>query len=362
MNRKRASGLDIDQGNLCSGVAYGWAKKTFANRSGRFGAPLPGLDDSFSNVMDMGGLGIALSSDGIGTKVELAERIGRYDTLGFDLVAMTADDLAANGIEPVCLSNILDVDHLDAAVVDSLMRGLHDAANQAQMAVVGGEIAELGDRIGGYGPGMHFNWCATALGVLPTGLSPISGHEVEPGHEVFALRSRGFRSNGFSLLRRVMESCFGDGWHDARYDEQATWGEVLLTPSLIYSPLITRLRRAGVNLTAVAHITGGGVEDNLARMLRPAGAGADLTGLHPPLPFMLKVQELGGVDEAQAYRLWNMGNGMLLVAPPDARESIMTLAAELDYDIRVAGAVHSRPKISIQTRGLHPTVLERPLD
>ncbi|MFH1465496.1 MAG: AIR synthase related protein [Pseudomonadota bacterium] len=156
-HEKAESGLDTRLGDACSRAAYGWAKKSFANRAGRMGFPVFKAEGGFSNLMDYGGLRLAMTSDGIGTKVELAERLGVYDTLGHDLVAMTCDDLAAAGVEPVNLSNILDVDRLDEAVVDSLMRGLHAAAGVAGIAVVGGEIAELGDRIGGWGTGMHFN-------------------------------------------------------------------------------------------------------------------------------------------------------------------------------------------------------------
>ena len=107
--------------------------------------------------MDFNGVKIGMTSDGIGTKIELAERTGIYNTIGFDLVAMVADDLAANGIETVNLSNILDVDFLDADIVDQLMEGLYKAAKFANITVTGGEIAELGSRIGGYGDRMHFN-------------------------------------------------------------------------------------------------------------------------------------------------------------------------------------------------------------
>lgn len=362
MTQRRDSGLDIDLGNLCSRVAYGWAQKTFANRKGRLGAPLPGLDGSFSNVMDFGGLGIAMTSDGIGTKVEIAERVGRFDSLGHDLMAMTVDDLAANGIEPVCLTNILDVDSLDQRIVDELMRGLHDAAAVAGVAVVGGEIAELGNRIAGWGPQMHFNWCATAIGVLPQGQEAITGKALAPGHLVFSLKSRGFRSNGYSLVRKVVEQAFGPDWHLQGFDASRTWGDVLLTPCIIYSPLINRLRAQGVPLSAVAHITGGGVEDNLSRMLKAAGVGACLDNLHSPLPFMTQVQELGKVPEDQAYRLWNMGNGMLLTSPAEFREGILTTARTMDYEIRVAGTVRAQPEMEIHTRGAHPTVLRRPVE
>ena len=148
MQNRINSGIDIDLGNQCSRIAYDWAKKTFTHREPGTGNPLMSADGGFSSLMDFHGVKIGMSSDGIGTKIELAERTGIYNTIGFDLVAMVADDLAANGIETVNLSNILDVDLLDSEVVDKLMEGLYEATKFANITVTGGEIAELGGRIG----------------------------------------------------------------------------------------------------------------------------------------------------------------------------------------------------------------------
>ncbi|MCK4813771.1 MAG: phosphoribosylformylglycinamidine cyclo-ligase, partial [Candidatus Marinimicrobia bacterium] len=302
------SGVDIDLGNQCSRKAYSWAKKTFSNRPAGEGNPELDVDGSFSNIMNFRGVKIGMASDGIGTKIELAERTGIYDTLGYDLIAMTADDLAANGMETVNMTNILDVDHLDHDIINELMRGLHAAAAFAKVVITGGEIAELGNRINGYGDKMHFNWCAAGISMLPEGMKPIDGSEIQSGDTVIALKSRGFRSNGYSLLRRIMEDKFGPTWHNAPYYD-GTWGEVLLTPSLIYSPLIAALRKTGHDLKGITHVTGGGLGDNFARVLKVSGNGAELTDIFEPLSFMPEIQRIGKVSEEQAYRLWNMGNG-----------------------------------------------------
>jgi len=361
MNNKNTSspGLDIDLGNRCSQIAYGWAKKTFGNRPSGSGSPLPASEGGFSSVMDFNGVKIGISSDGIGTKIELAERTGIYHTLGFDLLAMVADDLAANGIETVNLSNILDVDALDAAIVDELMRGLHDAATFARITVTGGEIAELGKRIGGYGDKMHFNWGATGIGILPEGREIIDGRKVQAGDRVIALKSRGFRSNGFSLVRRILQKTYGEEWHKAAYDSTTRWGEILLTPSLIYTPLIADVLNTGIGLRGIAHITGGGIPDNLSRVLKANRLGADLNDLFEPLPVMRRVQEMGEVSEEQAYRLWNMGNGMLLIASADeAGEALAFIHKNKNYQARICGSVIDKPVIQLQTRGCRPTRLE----
>jgi len=287
MSNQKKSGLDIDLGNLCSKDAFGWAKKTFPNRDNKEGAAALKVDGVFSNMLTFGDQRIGIASDGIGTKIELAERTGIYDTIGFDLVAMVADDLATAGFEPTNISNIIDVNRLDRPTINSLMKGLAEACNYCGMSISGGEIAELGNRIGGYGEGMHFNWCSTAIGVLPKELdTPFDGTAVKAGHKVIALKGDGFRSNGFSLIRRIMQASFGDNWHNEAYSETQTWGEVLLTPSLIFTPVITKMIKTGVKLSGVAHITGGGIIDNFQRVLKANSLGANLDNLFEPLEVM----------------------------------------------------------------------------
>ena len=357
MNKEKQTGIDIDLGNQCSKIAFNWAKKTFAFRPPGSGNPVPGLEGAFSNVMDLGGVKIGMASDGVGTKIELAERTQIYHTLGFDLVAMVVDDLAANGLEPVNLSNILDVDVLDAQVIDQLMSGLYQAAKTARVTITGGEIAELGGRIQGYGPGMHFNWAATGLAILPQNKSVIDGSQVQVGDRVIALKSRGFRSNGFSLLRRIMSERFGPQWHQTPYDKEKNWGQVLLTPSLIYTPLIVDLIKQDFELHGMAHITGGGIGDNLQRVLKVNGLGAVLDNLFAPLKVMQKVQALGDVAEETAYRLWNMGNGMLLIVAAHQAEPVLTFAAEKGYQAQIAGTIQDKAEIELFSKGQQPQKL-----
>jgi len=357
MAKNNLSGVDIDLGNLCSQIAYGWAKRTFTNRQPGTGNPLMTVDGGFSNIMDFHGVKIGISSDGIGTKIELAERTGIYDTLGFDLMAMVADDLAANGIETVNLSNILDVDFLDSEIVDQLMKGLYEAANFARVTVTGGEIAELGKRIGGYGERMHFNWCATGIGILPPGSSIIDGSMIQSGDSILTLKSRGFRSNGFSLVRRIMQKYLGAEWHNAPFEGDQTWGRVLLTPSLIYTPLIVTLLNHKMDIRGIAHITGGGIPDNLARVLKAKKLGAHLDNLFDPLPAMLKIQRMDHIAEEQAYRLWNMGNGMVLVVNPDQEKAILDTIRDLNYQAQHCGRVINAPEIIIDSKGAQPQQL-----
>lgn len=352
MENQEKSGLDIDLGNACSRTAFGWAKRTFVNRQAKAGETALDVDGAFSNMMIFGKERIGITSDGIGTKIELAERTGIYDTLGFDLVAMVVDDLATAGFEPTSISNIIDADRLDHDIIDAMMRGLHDAANFASISISGGEIAELGNRINGYGERMHFNWASTAIGYLPAQLArPIDGRDLEVGDVVISLQSPTFRSNGFSKIRRVMQATFGDEWHNAIFDEEkgTTYGQALLAPCLIYSPLIQHFIQSDIKINGIAHITGGGIADNFSRVLRANQLGAVLDSLHAPTPLMQKVQTLGNVSDEDAYLYWNMGNGMLLAANPSQAEQILALAAAKGYQAKIAGRITEGTTCSVRT-------------
>ena len=345
----KKSGVDIDLGNQSSKIAYQYAIDTFPNRKGKRGAVASKSKGGFSNLLIFGNERIGIGSDGIGTKAELAERTGIYDTLGYDLVAMVADDLAAMGFEPTNLSNVIDVDFLDAEIIDELMKGLRDACNFSGVTITGGEIAELGDRIGGYGEKMHFNWSSTAIGILPDNLKDgIDGSQIKEGQLIFSLKSRGFRSNGFSSIRRILSEKFGKEWHNEAYDDKNTWGEKMLMPSLIYSPLINEIIASGSELTGIVHITGGGVFDNLRRALKLNNVGAKLNNLFEPLSEMTKIQQIGKVSNNDAYVWWNMGNGMLMIADEKHADNILQKAKQLNYECRIAGSITAGSNIQVE--------------
>ncbi|AII52371.1 AIR synthase-related protein [Hymenobacter sp. APR13] len=372
-NFKATAGYSIEEGNAASKNAYHWAQKTFSTRAGKPGEPAQNLAGGFSNEIRFGAERLGIGSDGIGTKIEVAERLDRYDTLGYDLIAMVADDLIVAGFVPTNLSNIIDVNTLNYEVVDELMRGLHDAAQFSQIAVTGGEIAELGNRIGGYpGAKMNFNWCSTAVGVLHPSLErPLSGANVRAGQAVVALHSPSFRSNGYSLARRALTKAFGDKWHEAPFGELVlsneelgiggsegnndqlttanakTWGEVMLAPSLIFSPGVAAVLDAGLPLHAAAHITGGGIADNFKRVLKN-GVGAELHNLFEPLPAMQQLAELAGITPQEAYLYWNMGNGMLLVTEPEQAEAVAETLRTQGYQAQVAGRITPEPGVTLR--------------
>ncbi|MEW6711258.1 MAG: AIR synthase-related protein [Candidatus Riflebacteria bacterium] len=354
-------GQNLDLGNRCSKIAFTRAKTTFSNRQNQDGEVLLNENASFCNIVGFGKTRIGICSDGIGTKIEVAERCGIYDSLGFDLTAMVVDDLIANGVEPTSITNILDVDRLSEPVVDELMKGLAKAAEKARVSVTGGEIAELGQRIGGYGSNMHFNWCATAIGKLPEGRNLIDGCRIRENDAVIALYNRGLRSNGYSLARRILFDTFGDSWHNQSFDLndcKTTWGQVLLFPSVIYAAVVNDLLNQNQNIHGIAHITGGGLPDNLGRLLRVQALGAELNDLFEPEKFFLELQKLGRITDHQAYHSWNMNHGMLLIVPPDSVEEVIGFMNGTEITTRKIGRITGLPGIRIHSRGLQKEILQ----
>ncbi|MCX6094870.1 MAG: AIR synthase-related protein [Candidatus Bipolaricaulota bacterium] len=344
-----AKGVDQAGVDRCSAIAYAYAQSTFGALRGRDGLRIEGDEESFANVVRIGDARVAVTSDGIGTKLEVAERVGRFDTLGFDLLAMVLDDLAAIGAAPVAVSNIIDADRLDEATIDAMMSGLARAARECGVAVTGGEIAALGRRVGGWGDGPHVNWCATAIGVLPGERPALCGKGLVPGDEVVALRSAGLRSNGFTLARKILEQALGDAWHLALH-EGTSWGDLLLTPSLIYAPSVVSALASGVPIRGLAHITGGGIPGNFPRVLRATGLGAELVDLWSPHGWVLRLAELGGLSAREAYAEWNMGNGMLAVVPEGHGRALVQAFEACGRSARVAGRVVPEDGITIDAR------------
>ena len=344
----KSSGLNIELGNASSKVAFEHAKSTYHLREGRRGAIGQQTDGSFSNIVIFGNERIGIASDGVGTKMELAERTGIYDTMGYDLVAMVADDLVTAGFEPSNITNVIDVNLIDQEIINQMMAGFAKACSFAGMAITGGEIAELGNRVGGFGPNMHINWSSTAIGFLSEKRTLITGANIQTDDVVIALKSRGFRSNGFSLIRKIMEQQYGDQWHFEQYDDKTTWGKKLLTPSLIYTPLINQILDAAIPISGIAHITGGGIQDNFNRALKASSKGAILNNLFEPLDVMKRIQKLGKVSDEDAYTYWNMGNGMLLTVPPTYEEKILLMAQSLDYQAKIAGKITNSDTVHLE--------------
>jgi len=252
------------------------------------------------------------STDGVGTKALIAQAAGRFDTIGVDLVAMCVDDLVCQGAEPLFFLDYIAVGKLDPDHIEQLVEGVAHGCRQAGCALVGGEMAE---HPGAMEPG-EFDLVGFAVGVVERDRL-ITGQHIRPGDVLIGLPSPGLRSNGYSLARKVL---FDDAGRTL--DEPAWAGaphrlaDELLLPSVVYAPAIAALLRI-VDVRGVAHITGGGLPGNLARVL-PDGTAAELQERSWEVPrIFTEIQRLGEVSDDEMRKVFNLGIGMVVVVAPD---------------------------------------------
>jgi phosphoribosylformylglycinamidine cyclo-ligase len=249
------------------------------------------------------------TTDGVGTKSEVARLVGRYDTIGLDCVAMSVDDLAVCGAEPLFFLDYVSVGKNDPAMIEAIVTGVADGCTQAGCALVGGEISE---HAGVMEPG-QFDLVGFAVGVVEADGRLPKG--VRAGDRVVGIASPGLRSNGYTLARKVLiepgqRSLDDPAWPGA----DVSLGDELLRPSVIYSPALRRLA-GDVEVHAFAHVTGGGIAGNLGRVL-PSGLGAEIRrGSWPEPRIFAEVAEAGGVGDEEMARVFNLGLGMLAVVP-----------------------------------------------
>ena len=358
------AGVNIELGDDVSKILYNAAKQTWNNRRGRLGELVVPFDD-FSGVraIDVSNLPAGtlmnIGFDGVGTKMELAERVNNHKTIAYDLFAMVCDDAVVRGAEPVLIGSILDVNSLGRGdetyieQVKQLAEGYIGAAKAANVAIVNGEVAELGNRVWGYGP-FNYNLGAAVVWFAKKDRM-FTGREIKGGDSLVGLRETGFRSNGLSLVRRIMKNALGENWHQVSWKiGNNSLADLALTPSKIYAAAVVDMfggydREPKVEIHGVAHITGGGVPGKLGRVLRPSGLGAVIDEPFEPSDFMLYTQALGNVADEEAYKTWNMGQGMIIVTPKP--EAVIGVAKVHGIDAKQIGYVTKDPIIRIKNKG-----------
>lgn len=289
---------------------------------------------------------LATSTDGVGTKVMFASRLGRYDTIGIDLVGMVVDDLVVCGAEPLFMTDYVVCGSVVPERIAAIVGGVAAGCVQAGCALIGGETAE---HPGHFGPD-DFDLAGAATGVVDAEAA-LGPELVEPGDVVIALASSGLHSNGYSLVRSIVDRA-GMGLTERPADLGRPLGDELLTPTRIYAKDCLALA-ATVQVHAFAHITGGGLAANLARVL-PARADAVVDrGTWRPAPVFGLLARLGDVPAEEMERVFNMGVGMVaLVAPSDA-DRALRLLADRGLPAWVAGSVAAGSGIA-RLAGRHP--------
>jgi phosphoribosylformylglycinamidine cyclo-ligase len=282
------------------------------------------------------------STDGVGTKAQVARLTRRFDTIGEDLVAMCVDDIAAQGAEPLFFLDYISIGKLDPDQVEQLVAGVVTGCRHAGCALVGGEMAE---HPGVMEPG-DFDLVGFTVGVAERN-ELVTGDAIRPGDVVIGLPSPGLRSNGYSLARRVLLDIAARPLDAPAWDGAAhSLADELLLPSVIYSPALVALCRA-VDVHGMAHVTGGGIPGNLARVLPPGCDAVIRRGAWSVPPIFGEIQRLGDVDDAEMAKVFNLGLGMLTVVPAhDVFQALDLLrgrghdAVQVGEIVRGGGLVH----------------------
>ena len=257
------------------------------------------------------------STDSVGTKLKVAFKVGRHDTVGFDIVAHCGNDIVVQGAEPLFFLDYIGINKVEPAVVEGIVSGLSEGCREIGCALIGGEIAEMPDL---YAPG-EYDLVGTIVGAVERD-DVITGSAITPGDHLIGLGAVGLHTNGFSLARRILFDRCGYDVDTYLRELSATVGEALLATHKSYVKPILRLRKV-CEIKGIAHITGGGLPANVLRIL-PDGCVADIrkgTWEIPPIfPFL---QASGNVEEAEMYKVFNMGIGMVIVLAPDTVDAAL---------------------------------------
>jgi len=340
----KQAGVDIDAGN-----ALVEAIKPAVRSTRRPGAD--GEIGGFGGLFDLRAAGfsdpvLVAANDGVGTKLKIAIDAGVHNTVGIDLVAMCVNDIVVQGAEPLFFLDYFATGALDVAQGTAIVEGIAEGCRQAGCALLGGETAEM--------PGMYaggdYDLAGFAVGAAERG-ALLPRPDIAEGDVLIALASSGVHSNGFSLVRKIVARS-GLAWSDAApFAPGTSLGEALLTPTRIYvRPLLSALR-AGLGIKALAHITGGGFQDNIPRVLPDTlAAHVDLDRLAPPPVFGWLAKE-GGIAEREMLRTFNCGVGMLLAVAAHDAEAVIAHLADAGEAATVIGALRLRTGDAVEFSG-----------
>jgi len=288
------SGVDIHQENRSIEAM----KAVLKSRRKGFGAPMTEIGH-YAGLLDMGSFALAMTTDGVGSKVLIANAISKWDTVGIDCIAMNVNDLYAIGAEPSAFVDYLAVEKVDPERAAQIAIGLARGAEISNMTIVGGETASLPEIIRG------FDLAGTAIGIVDKD-KVVTGEKIRKGDVLVGVPSSGLHSNGYTLARRIIaESKYT--YFDAMPGGERSIGEELLTPTRIYPEIVELVKKCDVH--GLAHITGSG----LLKLRRISGLGFEITDPLEPQPVFRFLQEQGGVDDEEMYRTFNMGMGFLVV-------------------------------------------------
>lgn len=325
------AGVDIDLANQIVKEVKPLIRKTF----------IPGV------LSDIGGFGglfslrgqnykepvLVSGTDGVGTKLKIAFALNKHNSVGIDLVAMSVNDIITCGAKPLFFLDYISIGRLSKKVIVELIKGITEGCNIADCALLGGETAEMP---GFYSEG-EYDLAGFAVGIVEKNRI-IDGREIREGDSIIGLTSNGLHSNGFSLVRKVL-------LEEKKYDLEKfvpslgkTWGEELLTPTRIYvKPVLHLLKK--YKILGIAHITGGGMVENISRIL-PEGVSVQINEDSWPKPTVFSlIQKEGKISSKEMYRTFNMGIGMALIVRSDKAEEIINELNKMNFPSYLIGQV-----------------------
>ncbi len=339
------AGVDIDAGNELVRAIGPLAAST--KRTGS-DAGLGG----FGGLFDLAACGfkdpvLVAANDGVGTKLKVAIEADIHSTVGIDLVAMSVNDLVVQGAEPLFFLDYYATGKLHVDIARDVVAGIAEGCRQAGCALIGGETAEM--------PGMYakgdYDLAGFAVGAVERdGILPRG--DVQPGDVLLGLESSGFHSNGYSLVRRIVEDNRISYSAPFPHGDGASIGEVLLAPTRIYVKAMLKAIRETESVKAMAHITGGGFVENIPRVL-PEGVAAEIEGTSWAMPPVFRwLMELGGLEDAEMGRTFNCGIGMVVVAAEDEADKVAAVLTEAGETVHHIGhlteAAAGEPRVLVK--------------
>lgn len=307
----KSAGVNIDAGNNAVELIKEGVKSTFTENVltelGSFGSlfDLKPILNNYKNPV------LVQSIDGVGTKTIIARKLNKFDTIGIDLLSAAANDILVMGAKPLTFLDYIANDKLKPNTIKEIVSGMVSACRQTGVSLVGGETAEMPDT---YLPGEH-----DLVGVI-TGVVDkdkiISGRSIKEHDIIIGLPSNGLHTNGYSLARKIFFDIAKFNVNDKLDTLEKTLGLTLLEPHINYTNPVLSTLEAGITIKGIAHITGGGLVENIPRVL-PRGLGVQINkGSWPILPVFKLMQSIGNIDEGEMYKTFNMGIGMVFIIDP----------------------------------------------
>lgn len=330
-DRYREAGVDIEKGNEFVRRIGDMVKSTHSasvlTDIGGFSGLFSLNTDKYSNPI------LVSSTDGVGTKLKIAFLTGKHDTIGIDMVAMVINDVVVTGAKPLFMLDYLATGKLELGVAEAIVAGVVEGCRQAGCALIGGETAEMP----GFYPDGEYDLAGFGVGVVDRD-AIIDGSSINKNSAMIGLASSGLHSNGYSLVRRIVFEEMGLGIGDKVDDLPRTVGEELLTPTQIYTETVGNIIR-DFNVQGIANITGGGLLENVPRVMPESLKAVIKNGSWEMQPIFHFLQKAGKLDQREMMRTFNSGVGMVLFTPADEADDVVARLEAMDQPASIIGKV-----------------------